>query len=375
MALPALLTPILLGTAAFGIAKLAGASTKTAILAGLGTFGGTAALGAINPTMYGSIFGTESAKAAAGNLVSQKALASSAAKLGTTASKTAQLAGVTNPFTQVGATGINQGFMAGGTTLAGNVAPTIASGVSAVPTPATISAMSQGTGILPTTGTQALTAAQQGGTGLVGATEKVAQSLGDTFGGMGLPKLGNAEKIGLGITAASYLANKNQAPPPSARSQMPYTDAEYDQAYNEQRAALQGIGDYAVNQPTPDRGNIFDPTNVLYASKGGIAELKKFKEGGINYLPSKLDHNEDDTSNYVRARGYVEDGTGVGDKDEDTMLAQLADGEFVSRADAILGAGIMSGANPKDMKEMRKKGAAFFYSQQAQLKRIYDLVN
>jgi hypothetical protein len=57
------------------------------------------------------------------------------------------------------------------------------------------------------------------------------------------------------------------------------------------------------------------------------------------------------------------------------MLAQLADGEFVSRADAILGAGIMSGANPKDMKEMRKKGAAFFYSQQAQLKRIYDLVN
>jgi hypothetical protein len=62
MALPALLTPILLGTAAFGIAKLAGASTKTAILAGLGTFGGTAALGAINPTMYGSIFGTESAK-------------------------------------------------------------------------------------------------------------------------------------------------------------------------------------------------------------------------------------------------------------------------------------------------------------------------
>jgi hypothetical protein len=118
-----------------------------------------------------------------------------------------------------------------------------------------------------------------------------------------------------------------------------------------------------------------EPTNVLYASKGGIAELKKFKEGGINYLPSKLDHNEDDTSNYVRARGYVEDGTGVGDKDEDTMLAQLADGEFVSRADAILGAGIMSGANPKDMKEMRKKGAAFFYSQQAQLKRIYDLVN
>jgi hypothetical protein len=56
------------------------------------------------------------------------------------------------------------------------------------------------------------------------------------------------------------------------------------------------------------------------------------------------------------------------------MLAQLADGEFVSRADAILGAGIMAGANPEDFKDMRKKGAAFFYDQQAKLKRIYDLV-
>jgi|GEM_PF-5459358 len=46
------------------------------------------------------------------------------------------------------------------------------------------------------------------------------------------------------------------------------------------------------------------------------------------------------------------------------MLAQLADGEFVSRADAILGAGSMSGANPEDMKEMRSKGAKFFYNQQ-----------
>ena len=56
------------------------------------------------------------------------------------------------------------------------------------------------------------------------------------------------------------------------------------------------------------------------------------------------------------------------------MLAQLADGEFVSRADAILGAGIMQGADPKDIKDMRAKGAKFFYNQQDQLKRIYDLV-
>ena len=44
----------------------------------------------------------------------------------------------------------------------------------------------------------------------------------------------------------------------------------------------------------------------------------------------------------------------TGDKDEDTMLAQLADGEFVSRADAVLGAGILSGANPKSFKRYEK---------------------
>jgi len=58
--------------------------------------------------------------------------------------------------------------------------------------------------------------------------------------------------------------------------------------------------------------------------EGGLAEVKKFNEGGINYLPSKMTHDENDSNNYVRATGYVEDGAGVGDKDEDTMLAQLA---------------------------------------------------
>ena len=76
----------------------------------------------------------------------------------------------------------------------------------------------------------------------------------------------------------------------------------------------------------------------------------------------------------MRACGYIEDATDIADKDEDTMLAQLADGEFVSRADAVLGAGIMEGADPKDFKDMRKRGAKYFYNQQDQLKRIYDLV-
>jgi hypothetical protein len=114
--------------------------------------------------------------------------------------------------------------------------------------------------------------------------------------------------------------------------------------------------------------------NVQRLRVGGIAQIKKFNEGGINYLPSKVSHDENDANNYVRASGYVEDGAGVGDKDEDTMLAQLADGEFVTRADGVLGAGIIAGANPNSMKDMREKGAQYFYEQQKRYKRVFDLL-
>jgi hypothetical protein len=109
-------------------------------------------------------------------------------------------------------------------------------------------------------------------------------------------------------------------------------------------------------------------------NQGGLAEIKKFNQGGINYLPSKRTHDEDDANNYERAMGYVEDGSGTGDKDEDTMLAQLADGEFVTRADGVLGAGIIAGANPNSMKDMREKGAQYFYEQQKRYKRVFDLL-
>ena len=114
-------------------------------------------------------------------------------------------------------------------------------------------------------------------------------------------------------------------------------------------------------------------SSTIYAAKGGLAEIREFKEGGVVYL--QLDHDEKDFNNYVRAQGYEEDGSGAGNKDEDTMLAQLADGEFVSGADAVLGAGILSGANPKNFKVMREKGAEFFYDQQKKFKRVYDLLN
>jgi len=131
---------------------------------------------------------------------------------------------------------------------------------------------------------------------------------------------------------------------------------------------------------SPEEAGIGDPRMGPYSMvkqglrTGGLAEIKKFNEGGINYLPSKVSHDEDDANNYVRASGYVEDGAGVGDKDEDTMLAQLADGEFVTRADGVLGAGIIAGGNPNSMKDMREKGAQYFYEQQKRYKRVFDLI-
>ena len=105
---------------------------------------------------------------------------------------------------------------------------------------------------------------------------------------------------------------------------------------------------------------------------GGLVEIAKFNEGG---MPTKITHDENDPSNYERANGYVADLTSGANKDEDTILAQLADGEFVTRTDGILGAGILMGADPKDPKAMRKKGAEFFYDQQKKMKRLYDLFN
>ena len=124
-------------------------------------------------------------------------------------------------------------------------------------------------------------------------------------------------------------------------------------------------------------GSKFGPyrRETITLQQGGLATLNHFREGGVSYLPSKTIHDEDDEDNYIRTNGYVEDGAGNGDKEEDTMLAQLADGEFVTRTDGVLGAGILAGANPKNAKEMRKLGAEFFYEQQKRFKRIYDLLD
>jgi hypothetical protein len=184
---------------------------------------------------------------------------------------------------------------------------------------------------------------------------------------------------GVGIGGSYAMDKLNQPTGPKIDPNNPYNlSPEQRQAMlDTQTDRLSGLTqrfDYAA--APQEQVDPYDFGSMLYAKEGAFVEgIAQYAKGGVNYLPSKLENDEKDINNYVRARGYVEDGSGIGDKDEDTMLAQLADGEFVSRADAILGAGIMAGANPEDFKDMRKKGAAFFYNQQDQLKRVFDLVN
>ena len=228
------------------------------------------------------------------------------------------------------------------------------------------------------------TLGQQMGTSVGGIRDLVSRGIGtkDVYNpktgelikeGSGFMGLGTGEKLGLTLAGTTLLAGEDEP------TEMPAGTKPEDYAAAKEKADKQlenilDTYDYESEAAGISPYNYGAGSGFTF-NKGGIAEVRKFNSGGINYLPSKIDHDEKDVNNYVRAIGYVEDGSGNGDKDEDTMLAQLADGEFVSRADAILGAGIMEGANPGSFKDMRKKGAAFFYGQQAKFKRIFDLLD
>ena len=200
--------------------------------------------------------------------------------------------------------------------------------------------------------------------------EAAAKSKGVSKGLKGLLEKAKENKFETALLASSvlpFLSEEEEVKPL-------FTEEDYKKAYEAQSKNLEGAFTPA-SSALPSRSEVFG-SNMFYANEGGLAEMvKHYNNGGINYLPSKTDHDENDVNNYVRASGYVEDGAGNGNKDEDTMLAQLADGEFVSRADAVLGAGILSGGDPKSYKSMRKAGANFFYDQQKKFKRVFDLLN
>ena len=192
--------------------------------------------------------------------------------------------------------------------------------------------------------------------------------------GTGFQSLSPTEKFITGSVVVPTVAAAFQETPEAEKAG--YTDEEYKKAYGEQSENLQNLRDTARPTYTAMSPYNYGQGSMYTFNKGGIVNaLPKFSVGGVNYMPSKITHDENDVYNYTRASGYVEDGSGTGEKDTDTILAQLADGEFVSRTDAVLGAGIMAGASPNNMKEMRKLGASYFYDQQAKFKRIFDLLD
>lgn len=180
-----------------------------------------------------------------------------------------------------------------------------------------------------------------------------------------------------------YGANVNYANPAiySQVGPQKFKVGQYDDQGNMTAAAIPGSESYVPPEAVYARGDVPGmpykvAEQMITAKEGGLATLKgikKYNMGG-QVLPSKVTHDENDINNYVRANGHIMDGTGNGDKDEDTVLAQLADGEFVTRTDGVLGAGIIAGANPNNMKQMREKGAKYFYEQQARFKRVFDLL-
>jgi hypothetical protein len=320
--------PFTIALATFGVSKLTGASTKNALRNALLAGGGAYGIGQL--TQAGYLGGAEGFLGSVG--------------------QGAPLSGITSLFSAA--------------------TPEAVTGAGATNTAAANEALLQ-SGSITTGGAPAsFTSLGPSYTAPV-APKTFLGGIGDFYS-----NLGTAEKIGLGAAGVTLAGSLGEDEEPMKRPPG-MSDEDYAKAMEEARTQVKDIGRRAPAQTASTMSPYNYGQGSLYTfNQGGIVSvMPKFSEGGVNYLPSKITHNENDIHNYVRATGYVEDGSGNGDKDEDTILAQLADGEFVSRSDAVLGAGILSGANPESYKDMRRKGAAYFYDQQAKFKRIFDLID
>ena len=278
--------------------------------------------------------------------------------------------------------GITQGFSA----------DAAAKGVSNIPGIDSLEQVGVNTRNLPTGGSGILSNLTKFGGG------DFSKFLGEKIPGLGDTTVGQGALYGIGggLLYKSFLdsakapkkslfygANVNYADPRiySQVGPQKFKVGEYDAQGNMTTAAIPGSESYVPPEAVYASGQVPGmpykvAEQMITAKEGGLATLKgikKYNMGG-QVLPSKVTHDENDINNYVRANGHIMDGTGNGDKDEDTVLAQLADGEFVTRTDGVLGAGIIAGANPNNMKQMREKGAKYFYEQQARFKRVFDLL-
>jgi len=140
---------------------------------------------------------------------------------------------------------------------------------------------------------------------------------------------------------------------------------------NDLKGILGLLGENEVDVPkAPNSPAYVQKLMELIQAKSVNEPNKAFANGDlVDVLPSKLIRNENDEMNYKRTSGkMVVDETGKGKGNKDTMLAQLADGEFVTKSESVLGAGKLMGGKSKE--EQRKLGAQFFYKQMAELEKF-----
>ena len=159
-----------------------------------------------------------------------------------------------------------------------------------------------------TFGATAVTGGVPGGAGSLGMSVKgaVGKEVGMAATLKGLPM--SAKLAGGAGLASLAMTPKPFKPEPVGDL---FNESEYAAEYATQRENVEGLGqrfDYGPPQQTADLYNYNQPNEVYSYAKGGIVDnISSYKEGGVNYLPSKLDHDEKDTTNYVRAEGYIED--------------------------------------------------------------------
>ena len=150
------------------------------------------------------------------------------------------------------------------------------------------------------------------------------------------------------------------------------------QASEEPRDSQRGIGslleqtDVRIPEAEDAPAQVQELLDTFRSRASNEPATNQFNKGDlVDVLPSKLKRDENNEKNYKRTSGkMVTDETGKGSGNKDTMLAQLADGEFVTKAKSVLGAGKAMGGKSK--KEQRKLGAQFFYKQMAQLEKLAE---
>ena len=156
---------------------------------------------------------------------------------------------------------------------------------------------------------------------------------------------------------------------------------------------LGGLGDTTITYLDP-LDPIYPKNQIGYGGAvptfaiGGIAQLNKGAsidvkeletlmqdgkmtlEEAMDYLQSIQGKKEGGTVDdfggieaFKRKNGKIE---GPGTMTSDDIPAMLSDGEFVTKAVSVLGAGVKHGG-AKTKEDARKKGAEFFYKQQKEL--------